>query len=93
MLTLEKQTFHALPKLYDVPLPPSPSTAPAPLPTHLSTEEQRAYYFPFTAGRLNIEQERIPFCECECGDSRDIRTSSALVNPAWQALPQEARGY
>ena len=39
---------------------PDPGDGSATL-THLTTEEQRAYRLLFTAGRLRIEQERIPF--------------------------------
>ncbi|AMO92423.1 hypothetical protein HMPREF3169_08225 [Corynebacterium sp. HMSC08C04] len=39
---------------------PDPGDGSAAL-THLSTEEQRAYRLLFTACRLRIEQERIPF--------------------------------
>ena len=39
---------------------PDPGDGSATL-THLTTEEQRAYRQLFTAGRLRIEQERIPF--------------------------------
>ncbi|PXY10663.1 DUF3322 domain-containing protein [Corynebacterium striatum] len=41
---------------------PDPGDGSATL-THLTTEEQRAYRLLFTAGRLRIEQERIPFAD------------------------------
>ena len=39
---------------------PDPGDGSAML-AHLTTEEQRTYRHLFTAGRLRIEQERIPF--------------------------------
>ena len=41
---------------------PDPGDGSAAL-THLTTEEDRAYRLLFTAGRLRIEQERIPFAD------------------------------
>ncbi|MBK4156806.1 DUF2399 domain-containing protein [Corynebacterium macginleyi] len=41
---------------------PDPGDGSA-LLSHLTTEEQRAYRFLFTEGRLRIEQERIPFAQ------------------------------
>ncbi|MCQ9677796.1 DUF3322 domain-containing protein [Corynebacterium sp. BF-R-2] len=50
---------------------PDPGDGSATL-THLTTEEQRAYRQLFTAGRLRIEQERIPFAHVSAAIQQEL---------------------
>ena len=50
---------------------PDPGDGSATL-THLTTEEQRAYRQLFTAGRLRIEQERIPFAHASAAIQQEL---------------------
>lgn len=68
---------------------PDPGDGSATL-THLTTDEQRAYRLLFTAGRLRIEQERIPFADAsraigkildKAEDTNDQRDTSKQSSP------------